>query len=140
MIILCFSDSKASAKIWKRRHSRITIIYNDQGKICTTEEEVQKVWLQDIQTLYADTGRPANWQQYEDLENAPDISMEELELALRTAKNRKAVGSDQIPVEILKKLTRKSKNILLKILNSIYRTCDIPEDFTISIVIPLPKK
>ena len=38
-----------------------------------------------------------------------DISMEELELALRTAKNRKAVGSDQIPVEMREKLSQKVK-------------------------------
>jgi hypothetical protein len=72
-----YSKIKATARIWKWRHSHITVSENEQGKICTTEEEVQKVWLQYIQVLYADAGKPTNWQQYERLENAPNIAMEE---------------------------------------------------------------
>lgn len=132
-------EIKNMAKKSKRRRS-IMVIKDEQGKMCTTEEEIQKVWIRYVEKLYADKERRQNVDIGQDMEQAPDIIMEELEHAIRTAKNGKAVGSDLIPVEILKKLSISSKKILLKVLNGIYKAGQIPEDFTISTVIPLPKK
>jgi hypothetical protein len=132
-------EIKNNAKKSKRRRS-LMVIKDEQGKMCTAEEEIQKIWIKYVEKLYADKERPQNVDIGQDMEQAPDIMMEELEHALQTAKNRKVVGADLIPVELLKQLSISLKKILLKVLNGIYRAGPIPEDFTISTVIPLPKK
>ena len=129
-------EVKNTAKKSKKRRN-IKVIKDEQGKTCTAEEEIQKVWIRYVEKLYADKERPRNVEIGQDLKQAPDIMMDELEYALRTAKNRKAVGTDLISVEILKKLSISSKKILLKVLNGIYTSGQILEDFTILTIIPL---
>ena len=68
------------------------------------------------------------------------ITMSELEAALRTAKRRKGVGEDEIPVEFLKCLSKDNKKVLLEVLNATHRSSVLPYDFQISTVIPIPKK
>lgn len=70
----------------------------------------------------------------------PSITTEEVERAIKNAKNRKATGPDEIPAEMLKLLEGKGKKLLLQLFNAIYNTGIIPNDWLQSTFITIPKK
>ena len=57
------------------------------------------------------------------------ISMRELVAALRKAKNHKAPGPDEIPVELFKYLNDENKEALLSVLNDWWSLERIPSVF-----------
>ena len=59
--------------------------------------------------------------------------------ALKKMKNNKAVSTDEIPVEAWKALSSKGVNILVELLNSIFMTETIPEEYRLSTLIPIFK-
>ncbi|KAJ4433436.1 hypothetical protein ANN_15734 [Periplaneta americana] len=67
------------------------------------------------------------------------IITEEVELALKEMKNGKATGVDEIPIELMKCLGEEKKQILL-LRNEIYEKGECPENFTETVLIPIPKK
>ncbi|KAJ4443363.1 hypothetical protein ANN_05031 [Periplaneta americana] len=81
----------------------------------------------------------------EDEETASDdeegyaVLREEVELVLREVENGKATGVDGIPIELVKCLTEDKKEIL-SLCNEIYEKDDWPEDFTETVLLPIPKK
>lgn len=133
------NEIKSMMKEQKRKPNKIMIIENDQGEICSSKTELEDAWVDYIEQLYGDDNR----REFEDTgegEAAPDITLEELENAIRKAKNRKAVGIDKVPVDLIKCLDVESRKALLKIMNGIYKTGHMPDDFEISTFIPIPKK
>ena len=71
-------------------------------------------------------------------EQNKDITREELETALRMAKNT-TPGEDGIPCSLLKKLDGETKENLLQIYNQSFHTGMIPQSWKIGIVIPILK-
>ncbi|GFN80868.1 endonuclease-reverse transcriptase [Plakobranchus ocellatus] len=69
----------------------------------------------------------------------PAILKEEVEHALSLMKQVKATGLDGIPVEVIKALEDLGISETTKLMNSIYKTGEIPEDMKKSIFITLPK-
>ena len=57
--------------------------------------------------------------------------MDELNAAIKSAESRKAVGIDGIPVDVIKIAGKKIRQRLLMLLNRIYKTGEIPDDFQI---------
>ena len=53
---------------------------------------------------------------------------------------KKAYGVDNIPAELLQALDRETKHNLYCLINNIYTTGKISDDFKKSIIIMLPKK
>lgn len=123
----------------KKRRTKIMVI-EDGGKLLCSQEEVEKAWLEYVKKLYGDNTRSATPPDVNSANNAPAITMSELEYALKVAKRNKAVGPDGIPVEMLKCLSQKSKEKLLQMLNKMYQTGEMPEDFQLSSFVPIPKK
>lgn len=115
------------------------MLEDEQGVIYSSEEEIEKEWLKYVEELYKDDNRKP-MAETTGGQTAPEITMSELEAALRKAKRRRAVGQDEIPVDVLKILSENGKKVLLKILNKIYKKGILPNDFKISTFIPLPKK
>ena len=70
--------------------------------------------------------------------NTRPITIEEVKLAIRSLQNGKSCGIDEIPSEILKLPSLESK--ILSILNQAYSSKTVPEEWLISIVVPVPKK
>lgn len=70
----------------------------------------------------------------------PSILVSEVEAAIRKARNRKAAGPDDIPVELLKLLDDEGIRLMTALMNRIYETGEIPSEWTQSTFIPLPKK
>jgi hypothetical protein len=74
-----------------------------------------------------------------DFMNRP-ISKEELLLAFRKLKNRKAAGPDGIISEILKNSSEKVVDFFLKLFNTLFDCGEFPQNWTESIILPLFKK
>ena len=70
----------------------------------------------------------------------PAILKEEVENALKTMKQGKAKGPDDIPTEVIIALEDLGIIETTKLMNNIYDTGEIPEDMKKSVFIALPKK
>ena len=68
-----------------------------------------------------------------------EITMDELLMAIKMAKNKSAPGLDKISYEIIKHIPCRPLNILLKILNSLWKTGKILESWKTALVKPLKK-
>jgi len=60
------------------------LLEDDQGRICSWEEETEREWLKYVQRLYSDDDRKPTVEIAE-TEKAPEITMSELERALKKA-------------------------------------------------------
>lgn len=69
-----------------------------------------------------------------------DILREEVECAIRHAKNRKAVGPDNIPIKIIKLLDKESVGTITKLFNNIYESRELPQDWMMSTFLAISKK
>ena len=69
-----------------------------------------------------------------------DITRDDLEAALKTVKNNKASGCDEITGEMLKALDETSKGYLLTIFNEIWNNETPPQEWRDGIIVKLPKK
>lgn len=77
------------------------------------------------------------WREYvgELFENKTEILLENM-----TSKNRKAVGPDEIPKEIIKLVKNNGNHSLLNLLNKICESGNIPKDWLLSTFIMMPKE
>lgn len=133
-------ETKWMRKTQKKKRSKLMKIEDEHGEIQSSIEKVNKIWMNYVQKLYNDERRPENMEIKENIEEAPEITLSELEFAIKKAKPRKAVGMDEIDADVLKHMSVKSKRTLLNIINHIYRTGVIPADFEVSTFVPIPKK
>ena len=69
----------------------------------------------------------------------PPILKDEIECALKSMKNGKATGPDDISVEMIESLEDTGINKLESIMNKMYNTGTIPNNLSRSIFITLPK-
>ena len=72
--------------------------------------------------------------------NTGNIMKEENKWALTRLKKRNAVGSGNIPPEVLKAGGQTSIDILYDLFNTIWKTEEIPEDCLDQLLVKLPKK
>ena len=70
----------------------------------------------------------------------PDLLESEIKTAIKQMKDKKAVGVDEIPGELLKKLGVKAERELICLCKQMYNEGQWPNDFTKSIIMTLPKK
>ena len=69
-----------------------------------------------------------------------DITWEELERAIDSAKNSKAPGEDKIPYEMIKQLGPKAKKLILHMYNAIWRGEPIPQAWRTAVILPMLKE
>ena len=72
--------------------------------------------------------------------NTGHITLEEFDFVLRTAKNNKAAGPDDIPVELFKYLNSQNRSHVLDVLNDWWTTEAIPTDQLCAQVVSIFKK
>ena len=67
------------------------------------------------------------------------ISTEEIESAIKELPKEKACGEDNICAELFQSMGEKGMEIMSRLINQIYMSGYIPEDFRKSIFVPIPK-
>ena len=116
-----------------------------EGDLVGSYEEVMSIWKEHFCTLLnnesdscessSTTGMLENSQDDASLDAA--ISMEEIKCSLSLAKNGKATGWDELPVEVLR--NEVSAEFLHSLFNKCFETGVVPEAWSRSIINPIPK-
>lgn len=116
------------------------------GKLETDRDKILEVAASYYENLYSSR---LNRNERENLEpelteslddQIEEISIEEMEVALSNLKNKKAVGEDQIPTELLKICDAQFLDELRKVFNEILKTEIIPNEWLCSTIILFFKK
>ena len=114
----------------------------ENGRLLTRKEDVLKRFAEYIEELYNDNREQSPELDQEELQKAKSmnpIGEEEVRTIIGELKKGKANGVDEIPTEMLKCLGEKGIAVITKMINKIYITGEIPQDFKNSIFIPIPK-
>ena len=120
----------------------INTIRDEHGRLLTRKEDVIKRFADYIEELYDDNREQSPELDREELQKAESmnpIGEEEIRTIIGELRNGKANGMDEIPAEMLKCLGEKGIAMITKMINRIYITGEIPQDFKNSIFIPIPK-
>ena len=141
------NNSKRAYQVVKdltqQRQSRVSTIQDKQGKCLTEEKDIINRWTEYCSELYNHRiqGDPSilTCQESSNDDDYP-ILREEVETAIRSLKNGKAAGVDNVPAELIKNGGETVTDILLKICNKIWQTGEWPTPWTQSLIITLPKK
>src|SRR5437899_5247894 len=113
-------------------------IMRKQGKALLEKDEVMERWAEYVEELYRDENRGEA--DMGDLVNEVyTISSEEIEAVIKDLPKGKACGSDNISAELLKGMGEKGIEIMTNLINKIFKSGYIPEDFRNSIFVPFPK-
>lgn len=127
----------------KRKYNNLTTgIYDYNGNLISEPTEILKVWKKYVEVLF-DSDRPNDPPIQPTEMTGPSILKSEVEKAIMSLKNNKAPGPDNIHGEILKILYEKDnqfQNTLTTLLNSIYDSGEIPENWLQSTFVAIPKK
>jgi len=121
-----------------RRNRILQHIKDKQGKSLQERGEILERWAEYVEDLYKDKERgEAN--RGEPTKEVYSISVEEIKEIIKDLPKEKAYGDDHIPAELLQCLGEEGIEIISKLINKIYNSGCIPQDFCKSIFIPLPK-
>jgi len=144
---LLYQEVNKLTKARKKAGAKIAAINDKDGKLKTEMNEVKERWKEYIEELYDKDGKPVEGDFELEEENmiesdqkGPDILKEEISEAIKGMKNGKAAGIDDIPAEFLKMLEGEPLQMLVDLCMEVYVTGIWPEDFTKSVMIPIPKK
>jgi hypothetical protein len=112
-----------------------------QGKILWEKDEVTERWAEYVEELYRDQERKeVDRDGMDDLvDEEYIISREEIEGVIKELPKEKACGEDNICAELLQSMGEKGMEIVSSLINKIYKSGYIPEDFRKSIFVPIPK-
>ena len=128
-------------------------MYNDpvnvkdkSGKTLSTLDESKERWKEYVEELYDKAGRP-DWKKLIEEESlvetdsvGPDILQGEVEAAIKAMSKNKAEGIDGIPAEMWKVLGKEATRYITDMCQEVYRTGEWPNEFTKTVMIPIPKK
>ncbi len=140
--------AKVAKLTWKKKvTSRNARVTDSAGNTITEPEGLRERWRLYIEALYDKEGK----QKKEDLqveaeeveeedERGPAVLKSKILLAISELKEEKAVGVDEIPAEMLKRLGEKALQEVYDICQDMYEVGKWPDDFTRAAMIPLPKK
>lgn len=114
----------------------------DGGKIITETSQLLKVWESYIKTLFHDE-RPEISAEDNEEPSGPPITKDEIKKAISSMKNNRAPGPDGIHGELLKLMCETNSqfiDMILPLFNNIYDCGKLPEEWTNSLFITIPKK
>ena len=98
----------------------------------TEPHDIRCRWERCIKELYDDHSRGDAPDVEADIEG-PEITKDEIRNGIRRMKKGKAVGPDDVAVEMLEAMEDEGIELLYKILNHVYDTGELPEDFLRSV-------
>ena len=138
-------DKKHSPKMYKKLKevnnkrnatSTHTGIKSATGELLLEKTEILHRWEEYINELYEDERIDVH---ITNDETVSDITIDEIKEAIKRLPNDKTPGIDNIPAEFLKNLGEKGMELLCKLMNVIYKTGVLPDDFVENIFTVIPK-
>ena len=128
----------------KYRGSTETSITDKQGKLLTTEAEKEARWAEHFSEVL---NRPAPTSEADIQESGDDLDIntlppgrEEIIAAIKSLKNGKAPGQDNLNAELFKIDPELASQILQPLFKAIWEIKQLPEDWTEGIIVKIPKK
>jgi hypothetical protein len=133
----------------KNNKEELLTIKNEKGEIIMDEAEIMTRWKEYFIKLLEVRSEDVHFEvKREDIEKKAEsrghgdnnITMEEVVEAIRRMKIGKAPGSDKITAEMMKYMGDRGRQILLEILNKVWKEEKIPRDWEVGLIVPIYKK
>ena len=110
------------------------------GVDLTEAEDIKRRWQEHTEELYEKDLQDPDNRDGVMTHLEPDILECEVKWALESITMNKASGGDEIPVELLQILEDDAVKVLHSIYQQIWKTQQWPQDWKMSVFIPIPKK
>ncbi|KAK3553997.1 hypothetical protein QTP70_019112 [Hemibagrus guttatus] len=120
---------------------QISVIKDRDGRVLTSEESVQRRWKEYFEELMNEENeREKRVEGVNSVEQKVDkIRKDEVRKALKRMKSGKAVGPDDIPVEVWKCLGEAAVEFLTSLFNRVLESERMPEEWRRSVLVPIFK-
>ena len=120
-------------------HAKMGSIKDRNGMDLTEAEDIKKRWQEYTELYKKNLHNPDN-QNGVITHLEPDILECEVKWALGSITTKKARGGDGIPIELLQILKDDAVKVMHSICQQIWNTQQWPQDWKMSVFIPIPKK
>jgi hypothetical protein len=140
-------------KTAKQEQPIINSIKTKEGEVLTEEHKIMERWKEHFEELLNPTktnrestgktvkeGRKSKTEINNERNRENEITLTEVQEAIKSIKNGKAAGHDGITPEMIKHLGGNGTQILLKIFRKAWAEGKIPHDWEIGVLIPIYKK
>ncbi|KAK3505893.1 hypothetical protein QTP70_004434 [Hemibagrus guttatus] len=120
---------------------QVRVIKDRDGRVLTSEESVQRRWKEYFEDLMNEENeREKRVEGVNSVEQKVDkIRKDEVRKALKRMKSGKAVGPDDIPVEVWKCLGEAAVEFLASLFNRVLESERMPEEWRRSVLVPIFK-
>ncbi|KAK3526662.1 hypothetical protein QTP70_030874 [Hemibagrus guttatus] len=120
---------------------QVRVIKDRDGRVLTSEESVQRRWKEYFEELMNEENkREKRVEGVNSVEQKVDkIRKHEVRKALKRMKSGKAVGPDDIPVEVWKRLGEAAVEFLTSLFNRVLESERMPEEWRRSVLVPIFK-
>ncbi|KAK3545436.1 hypothetical protein QTP70_007637, partial [Hemibagrus guttatus] len=120
---------------------QVRVIKDRDGRVLTSEESVQRRWKEYFEELMNEENeREKRVEGVNSVEQKVDkIRKDEVRKALKRMKSGKAVGLDDIPVEVWKCLGEAAVEFLANLFNRVLESERMPEEWRRSVLVPIFK-
>ncbi|KAK3543875.1 hypothetical protein QTP70_030042, partial [Hemibagrus guttatus] len=120
---------------------QVRVIKDRDGRVLTSEESVQRRWKEYCEELMnVENEREKRVEGVNSAEQKVDkIRKDEVRKALKRMKSGKAVGPDDIPVEVWKCLGEAAVEFLASLFNRVLESERMPEEWRRSVLVPIFK-
>ncbi|KAK3522185.1 hypothetical protein QTP70_027006, partial [Hemibagrus guttatus] len=118
---------------------QVRVIKDRDGRVLTSEENVQRRWKKYFEELMNEENeREKRVEGVNSVEQKVDkIRKDEVRKALKRMKSGKAVGPDDIPVEVWKCLGEAAVEFLASLFNRVLESERMPEEWRRSVLVPI---
>ena len=113
-------------------------IKDKHGNLLHDPQDILERWAQYVEELYDDTRSSVD--KSTDSHERCVISELEVNTVIQKLTRNKATGSDNIPAEFLQSLGEKGIQMITRLMNLIYNTGILPDDFLRNIFITIPRR
>jgi hypothetical protein len=114
------------------------MIQDKKGMSIREKEEALKRWAEYVEELYDDRNR-GEADMGDLVHEVYNISEQEIRQVNSDLPKGKACGEDNISAELLQCMGEEGIETVTRLINKIYKSGYIPEDFRRSVFVPLPK-
>ncbi|KAK3544140.1 hypothetical protein QTP86_002971 [Hemibagrus guttatus] len=120
---------------------QVRVIKDRDGRVLTSEESVQRRWKEYFEELMNEENeREKRVEGVNSVEQKVDkIRKDEVRKSLKRMKSGKAVGPDDIPVEVWKCLGEAAVEFLTSLFNRVLESERMPEEWRRSVLVPIFK-